>query len=204
MEHHELEGIADELFQRAGIDPASAPGVLRLLMQSNLFAVHFSPSVRTPRYRPANDDGPPTIEIPQVHGLRIDGLNWLGAHEVGEYYARRVESEDRERVANAVAASIVAPRSAMRRARERWGIADLSAPAARLAVSETVLALRHGELWETPVAVIWSGGRVVRRGIDGDVTDAELRRIARAGGCEELRAIPLTDARRVALVGRDE
>jgi hypothetical protein len=131
-----------------------------------------------------------------------EAVSWRCAHELG-HLALDVAGVARphdEQLVNAVAAAIICPRREFRRAFYEHPF-RLPALARVFRTTETIVALRAGEVFDLQLAVVWSG-RVVRRGEIG-VDDGTLRRWARHGGEDVARVVPLTDARRFVVAPRD-
>ena len=123
------------------------------------------------------------------------------AHELGELlvHRMRVAHESVEHLADAIGAAIIAPRVAVLAARARFGD-DLERTARALHVTQTIAALRWGEVLGLDVAMV-ERRRVKSRGYMPP--ERELRRIVAAGGGDGLRVIPITDASgRVLILGQ--
>jgi len=199
MEPFEIEGAALEFYRRAGVDPERPIGVLRLLMACPDIDVEFCPRLHRPAKLIVAPDGRMRIQLRSTDSAIA--LSWRAGHETGEalLVRSRCVSPHIEQYADNLAGAIVAPMPALRALRARAG-SDFARIAGALRTSQTIAALRYGEVFDEPLAVILPG-RVKRRGpVDGLPSDAELRRIVRAGGCREALVVPLADARARSVV----
>lgn len=87
-------------------------------------------------------------------GISLERAQFAVAHEIAEWWLRKLDyrGDDRELVANAIAAALLAPSRAFRRA---WSAASsLVEVAADFTLTETGAALRVGEVLGRPLAVI--------------------------------------------------
>ena len=184
-EQYEVEGVGLDLYTRASLDPARDTGGI-LLARALGFEVVFTPRL---------DCRARLVVVPKpVIQLRAAiapaGAEYDAAHEIPHWYFDKHACGDPrlERACDRVAVSIVAPAPAMFRMRAVFGY-RIDLIAAALGTSETIVALRWGEVfYDEPVAVITPRG-IRRSGPEMGADDATLRRIARAGGGEGVRVI---------------
>jgi hypothetical protein len=195
MEAIDIEGVPVEWCARAGLDPAQPRSAIMLAIRSGM-SVEIVPGLPSRAEYVANDNA-----IRVRAGLPHVATNFLVAHEMGESVLaeQRFVSEHCERIASNLAAVFVAPRPAFYVARLAFGL-DLEALADEFTTSQTVCALRWGEVFAEPVALISPGRFRLAGPIHGMPPERELRRIAQAGGCRELRVVPLTDTRKTLMV----
>lgn len=152
MDTEEIEGEAEALYARASIDPTHPPRAWELARALGVPVEFFvglpcaACSLRTSAGH----------RIRLRKGLSAAGAHWLAGHELAEITwdeKRPRPWGDPERLSNRLAASIVAPRAAMRRVVGELGF-DPSAIAAALTVSTKTAALRLGELGLAGVAIL--------------------------------------------------
>lgn len=198
IEPFEIEGAALALYRQAGLDPSSSPSPGQLAMALPDIDVEFVLRASQPAMI-RSFRGRATIRI--LATATPSAQAWFLAHELGEWVLRgmRVQHEAIEHFADAVGAAIIAPRPAVLAMRTRFDD-DLERTARAMRITQTVAALRWGEVFGRPVAIV-ERHRVKARGAF-DAPDRELRRIAAAGGGAGMRALPITDTRgRVVLLG---
>lgn len=197
----EIEGIAEAMLSAGGQDdsepPRLAPLAIALLGEG---AVEYAP-VRLPG----------DAALVRVHdtwrvyvrrGLPIERRAFAVAHELAEWWFRvreRYQGEDVEEAANYVAAAMISPRRAFRRAVRDHG-RDLSALAHAFRTTQTHVALREAELDDLPRAVIAPTSVRVRGPEEWVWPDASTLRRWAKGRAPGLRKVHLTDApKRVVL-----
>lgn len=142
-------------------------------------------------------------EIAIRKGLPAAHVPWVVAHELGEFRLDELgyRSGDVEPLANAIAACILMPRVAFRRAVKTFGL-DLPTLAIEHGVDQTATAIRLGEVGIVEAAVVVTPGGVYARAAEAFVLPSEpvLRQAALRGHPQLARHV-LTDARRrVALL----
>ena len=166
---------------------------MRLLMACPEIDIEFALKAPVPAMIVMRPDGTATMRVRST--LPPLALAWGVFHELGEWLLARATctSEFIEQYADNVAATLIAPVPAMRRLRHAYGF-DLPRVATALRTSQTIAALRWGEVFDEPLAVVMPT-RVKRRGPLTLPGDGELRRIVRAGGCEGGLVWTLDDAR---------
>jgi len=167
----------ENAFYRAnGLHPEDGPDVIELAMR--LFGL--SRVVTVPGLRQRAVLSPRRGEILLRPGLSPAALTFLVGHEIGEWVLERdgYREDDRELACDTVAASLCAPSRALRLAFAACGL-DLPRIARSFHTSETILALRLGEVTLRPVAVTLPG-RLRFAGAEwGWPPEPELRDIAR-------------------------
>ncbi len=195
MEAIDIEGVPIEWCARAGLDPSQPRSALMLAIRSGM-NVELIHGLQSRAEYVANDN---LIRVRA--GLPHVATNFLVAHEMGESVLSqaRTVSEYCERTASNLAAVFIAPRPAFYVARLAFGL-DLGALADEFTTSQTVCALRWGEVFAEPVALLSPGRCRLAGAIDGMPSERELRRIAGAGGCDELRLVSLTDVRKTVML----
>lgn len=183
-EAHEFEGAAIDLYRRASLDPAREAGALRLASALDI-DVRTAP-MRAHARVAVNDNA---IELRRGQPLAAMGF-WCG-HELGHWTLRRFAcGDDRvEHVCSSIGSCIVVPRPALYLMRAVMGY-DVPRIARTLATTERLIAMRWGVAFEEPVAII-ERTRVLRSGPSMNASDADLRRIVRAGGAEGARLVRL-------------
>jgi pimeloyl-ACP methyl ester carboxylesterase len=131
--------------------------------------------------------------------LRDAVYNERVCHELGERRNPLPHDPRAEEIANRLGACFAAPRPAFKRAWQKFG-ADLEKLAAYFIVTQSLVALRIGEVVGVSCALV-TPERVYRRGLVETLPpDAELREFARSGYYPGLRLLPISDVRRRWLV----
>jgi len=200
----ELEGIAEAAYRDAGLDPEK-PHVMRLARA----LLGQEAILRGPR--PVH--GPAALARVGdswriVVARNLDPLYALFAvgHELGHWLIarHRLGLEDEESAADYLAGALLAPRPAFVGARRRLG-EDLRALAQAFGTTETGAALRVGEVFRTPLAVV-APSRVRVRGPEDWSWPSEptLRTWARRARPGVRRTRLGDDPRRVVLEAGDE
>ncbi len=132
--------------------------------------------------------------------LPVERARFAVAHEVAEWHLRRVgySGDDIESIVRRIAAALVAPRPiALRVARHSSVFDDPGAPSEAMQTTQTLAALREGEVTGESIAVV-GPGFLEARGAELVWPDREaVRRFVKEGG-PGLRKVDL-DRRRVAL-----
>lgn len=199
MEQLELEGIAEAAYRAVGQDPES-PHVLRLVRAD------LGPNAIRRGPRPIS--GPAALVriyddwyIYLARSLPPRYALFATAHEYSHLLLHRhgYQGDDEERLADCLAAALIAPRAAFLRARRAFGDA-LPELANAFGTTETGAALRLGEVVRMPLAVV-APATVRVRGPESFAwpNESTLRRWARQPG-PGLRKVRLTDdTRRVML-----
>lgn len=197
LEGAEIEGIAEGLIVEAGYDPGDPPGAVAV-MRRLLGDGH----VREAMHRGLVGDAQLLYRWRQPVILVRPGLeparrHFAVAHEGGEWALDRIDyrDDDRERVANAIAAALIAPRRAFLRAVGEFGY-DLDELAAEFCAPVACAALRIGEACDEPLALV-TPSKVHRRDPLERLPDNEaLYRICRAPEtAPPVRVVPLATAR---------
>ncbi len=139
----ELEGLAEEAYASAGVDP---PDVVALA-----FAL-LGPDAIVRDQRPMS--GPAALVGRSIVIARA-ATPFDVAHELGHFLIRRAGLliEDEEAAANYLAGALLAPRRTFREALRTVGH-RLPELAEMFAMTETAAALRIGEVEGTPIAVV--------------------------------------------------
>jgi hypothetical protein len=199
MERFEIDGVAVATYERAGFDPSKPVDPTRLALNLPGFDVEFATDMKRPAQLVPGSDGRWLIRIRQ--NATPKQRRWLAGHELGESIIAdaRIVSPYVEQYADNFGAALCLPRPAMHALRYTLG-ENFAAIAMHTKLTETIVALRFGEVFDAAVAIIMPG-RVKR--IGEMPPDHELRKIARAGGCRGVRAIRFTDSNRVALISQD-
>ncbi len=176
----ELDGIGGLLYRRAGKDPRQ-PARMVVLAKRLLgdAAVQYVPDCALPGDAAyARVNGEPRIFVRQ--GLPQSRLRFAVAHELA-HWALGIGSETlaNERVCDALAAALVAPWDAFRFSFLNEG-SSFRQLAARFGASESCIALRVGEVFGSPLALVTP--KAVRTRGDGYHWPAEpvVRAIAKA------------------------
>lgn len=201
MERADIEGTADALYRAAGFDTTEPIAPMRLAR-----SLLGDGAVLTVR----NVSLPGDAVLVRVGadwriylraGASLERRRFAVAHELAEWHLARTgyRENDREEIADALGAALLAPRQLFLRFQRHTG-ARWPALAHALATSETCVALRHGEVTGEPLAVV--APRTLRvRGDDFVWPDAEqLRRLVAGRLPEGLRRDRLRDDPRRVVV----
>jgi hypothetical protein len=196
----DAEEVAAEVFRLARVDPDETPGPLHLARRV------FGPdNVRWAEglWRDAKlafSGGVPMLLV--ARRLPPRRVGFAVAHELAEHVMARAEymGDDVERIANAAAAAVVAPRKMFRRRYVAVGPA-VSTLADAFATSETLAALRIGEVTDVPTALVDASSVRVRGEEYGWPPDDELRSRLRAKALpKQLTEVPMPGGRRRTLL----
>ena len=201
----ELEGIAEAVLRTGGQDDAEAPKLAALVR------MHLGPEAL--EYSHATPGDAALVRVYQDwriyvrRGLSPERHAFAIAHELAEWWLRvreRYMGEDAEHAANYVAAAIMSPRRAFRRAVSAVGhdFADL---ADHFRTTETHVALREAEIDRRPRVVI-SPALVRVRGPEAWIwpNESTLRGWARRAPPSVRKTRLTDDPRRVVLdIDRD-
>lgn len=147
----DVEAEAVRLLERLGFDSARAPYV-EAVAAAAVGAAHVVTTSRMfapARYVPESD----TIEVrASVGSMR---RRWCLAHELGEraLHLLAYQGEDSEQLADGFAAALLVPGPALRAELRRSG-RHLPTLARLFAVSQTIVALRLGEVTGSPLALV--------------------------------------------------
>lgn len=200
MDEGEVAGVADAILRAAGYEDDDVPSALRLaerLLGAGCVVRVPGGGVGAPAAL-AWLHGQPVI---QLRGrMSPETARFLVLHELAEWWLGRggYDGQDVEQACDAIAAALTTPRRAFRSA-----VASVGESYARLAraftTTESVVALRVGEVLHEPVALV-TPRNVHARGPEWGWPDAEtVRRVARTGR-PGLRRVRLgDDPRRVVL-----
>lgn len=197
MDLADVHATAAAILRAAGYDEWDAPGAPALAKR----LVGLDRVVRDGgRAAAVSLHGLPLIQLPR-RGTPAE-RNFAIAHELAEWWLRRdgYEGERIEEVADAVAAALVAPRLAFAAAVREHGH-DYPALAELFCATESLVALRVGEVIGNPIALV-APLRVRARGEPYEwPPEPELRRVANANPLPSgiVRARLRDDARRVVL-----
>jgi len=163
FEQQEIEGTAEAVYAAAGMDPNEAAHSVELARNyPGIVSVEFVSGLGEAASLEFVDDARTRARIRVARKRSRVAHNWLVAHELAEFVcARTVPDEGRaERLANRLAAALVTPRRAFLAAVREHG-PDIELLAALFTCSQLTVALRVGEVFDWPVAVI--GGLFVPR-----------------------------------------
>lgn len=199
LEQADIEGIAEDLYRRAKLDPDEPANPERIA-----HALLGRDAIQVVRGGPWRGDGAlarvgAKWRIYVKAKLTNERRLWLISHELGEYALKDIVDERVEQMANAVAAAILAPRrSVLRTYREPD---DIPRMAQALRVTGTLAALRVGEAGGPPIAVI-APAHVHVRGPESWSwpSERDLRRLARDGADGVDRLHLPDDRRRTVLI----
>lgn len=194
--------LAEHLIMRSAIE-AMARAVYRLAGQTGDRPI-WSPKLAVRllgdgalAYSPVPDADGMLVPLPggktQIFvrpNLTRERLAHVVGHELGHWICRREGVEDREDLCDAIGAAIVAPRAAYLAALSHHG-ARLHALAETFATTESLVALRYGEVTGAPTALI-TRESVRTCGEYPWPPENELRQLARSGG-DRLRRLRLRD-----------
>src|SRR5690606_20448216 len=145
----DVHGAAAAILRAAGYDEDDVPGsiaIARALLGPDCIARGGAASI-------VSLSGRTRIRIPRRHSPAE--INFLVAHEVAEWWLRRegYDGEDVEDVANAIAASLVAPRRAFAAAVLEHGH-DYPTLAELFCATESLVVLRIGEVTGEPIVLV--------------------------------------------------
>lgn len=162
-EQLELEGLAAEVRRRAGLAPddfETASRIAGRVLGDN--GVALDPALPIPAYLQATPTGWQIVANPTAQDLRFH----IG-HELGEWALRtlarfRGDHVTRERAANYIAAAILAPEPAVRRAHGHLG-ERVRSIASWFQLSQTATVLRLAEVVGDERAVVTRSGHVLLR-----------------------------------------
>jgi hypothetical protein len=196
-----IEAAAEALYSLANQDPGEAlpPFTLARRLGIRVFTVH---GASLPGLAALCRVG---TEWRIYQRAKLDAIrdNWAIAHELGEWFLaqRGEDGPEREGIADGIAAAILVPRRSFQRALATQG-PSLTALSSALGVTETLVALRVGEVVGTPIALV-APRRVRVRGAEFAWPEENaLRQVANAQEMPGLRYTRLKDdPRRVMLIG---
>lgn len=159
----ELELLAQEVRRRAGLaddDLALATRIAARVLGPH--AVSLNPQMKGAAYLRRTIDGFQIVVNPGARDVRFHV-----AHELGEWALRSLaqfsgSEVERERAANYLAAAILAPESAVRRAHAAVG-ERLKLLAAQFGLSQTSVVLRLAEVHGSERAIVTRTGNVLIR-----------------------------------------
>ena len=162
-EQLEFEILAEEVRRRAGLlydDRELATRIAARVLGPN--AVAFDSTMSGAAYLRRTDDGWQIVVNPRARDVRFHV-----AHELGEWALRalaRFEGTElaRERAANYIAAAILAPEEAIRRAHQAHG-ERVRAIATEFQMSQTAIVLRLAEVQGDERAVVTRTGNILVR-----------------------------------------
>ena len=150
---------------------------------------------------PRGRAAPPEIALRR--GMTPERAAWCVAHELAEHRlgVMGYVGEDREQLADAIAAALLMPRESYQRAATELGDCPI-ALAGEYATEQTAAALRLAEVGRVEAAMVVSSTRVYARSSGTFEADEEhVRRLASGRATMPgVRSVRLTDARRVAVL----
>lgn len=206
-EQLEFELLAREVRRRAGLhddDLELATRIAGRLLGPR--AIALEPKLAGAAYLRKTKDGWQIVANPRSKNVRFHI-----AHELGEWALRTLAQFDgdelsRERAANYIAAAILAPESALRKAHARVG-EQIRELASQFQMSQTAIVLRLAEITGDERAVVTKTGNVLIRTQGafpwGDVPILEIARGAtRWRGLRKANLSGALDVGRVALRAR--
>lgn len=184
LDSEDIDGIARNLLREARVDHAPP------LVIAHRLGLQLSTSVAS------GCRGQTAGNIVRISRRRGESaMAWQLSHELAHVACDLcgIDRPHHERSVDAIAAAIVAPRREVRRAIHSHGI-DLARVANDLGVTQTIAALRFGEVFDEPLAVMISSARIARRGPPTLPPDDTVRRIVTEGGAPGCRVVVITDA----------
>lgn len=145
----DLDGEVRRLYEQADFDLCNPTSVISLA-----FRLLGQGSVQYVRGRGSMYD-PATNRILIDKRLDVRARSYALAHELAEWHLLRLgyREADTEKVANALGARLIVPREAWRIAVASKGH-DLETLAAWFRTTQAIMALRRGEVTDTPVALV--------------------------------------------------
>lgn len=196
----DAEGIAVDLLTRAGYDPTDRPGARAIAARLHGFGcIERWPGLAT--------RGPAwsctvhgCVRIVLRGGLAPEHRNFAIAHELAELELRRLGylDEDLEEASDAIGAALVAPRRAFAVVLREIG-ADYAALADAFVATESLVALRMGEVTGEPMVLV-TPQRVRVRGATFEWGDeGDVRAAARRAGPGVRKVRLRDDPRRMVL-----
>lgn len=206
-EQLELEILAREVRRRAGLSEDDLELATRIAARVlGPDAVALDPEMLGAAYLRRTIDGYQIVVNPGARDVRFHV-----AHELGEWALKMMtrfegSEADRERAANYIAAAILAPEGAVRRAHTHVG-ERLRALADRFGLSQTSMALRLAEVRGDERAVVTKTGNVLLR-TSGALDWTQIPIVDVARGAARWRGLARAELRggidegRVALRGR--
>lgn len=198
----DIEGDALDIYRQADTDPEDPPGTIHLARRHPDVDIEFAIKLRFPALyiAPANDNARGLIRV-RTGASRV-AMEFRVGHELAEMRYRRLVVEHIERLCNNLSAALILPRPYMMLARLACGL-NLPRISGSVNTTQTITALRWGEVFDDEPTAIVEPHRIRRRGPDTLPPAREIHRIVAAGGCAEMRVVPLTDhPGRVFLVAR--
>jgi hypothetical protein len=152
MEQWSIEGEASALLRAAGLDGEDLPSMVALaerhLGRGAVVMGHCVGLRQDAQLYPGR--------ILVRARLAVERARFAVAHELAEWHLGRqgYREDDLERVANGIAAALVAPRDISTRLARRWPLPSPGEAAATLRTTQTLVALRYGEVTDEPIAVV--------------------------------------------------
>lgn len=179
------------LLRGARLDPEALPPAEALAWLLGRCVVIDSRRIGSPMLQPSSRE----IWLPS--SWRGDIREWAILHELDELRGEelRLPHEQREAFAQSFAGALQAPAPLVRRALHVLGF-DLPTLATALRTTQSVTALRVGEVGGAPVALITTRSVHARGRSWRWPPEETLRRVAREGGCEGIEHVQVTDAPR--------
>lgn len=159
----ELESLAGEVRRRAGLDDDELELATRIAARLlGQHAIALDRELHGPAYLRRTDTGFQIVVNPGARDVRFHV-----AHELGEWALRTIArfegtEAQRERAANYLAAAILAPSTAVRRAHARVG-ERIGMLASTFGLSQTSVVLRLAEVRGDERAVVTRTGNVLLR-----------------------------------------
>lgn len=173
----DVEGEAAAIYRAAGADPHEPCSMVRLaqfLLGGDAVQVHAGIGSLAVFNSAAG-------AIWVRSGLAERALNHAVGHELGEWWLRRhhYSAEQIEAACDAIASALVMPRPAFRHAVKALG-RNLPALSEVFVATQSMVALRLGEVTGSPLALVTPRNVRVRGDAWGWPGEDELRRLARA------------------------
>ena len=202
MDIWDVEGNAAGIFELAKCDPSDPVGpaslIRRILGRDGLEFIDRS-KMRTSVAKLCKVNG--AFRVYAANGTDDADLAFNLSHELAEWLYWNEADNEKERACDALAAALVAPRPAFLRMLRVVG-EDFGSLAHAFGSTPTSMAMRLGETTQRPVVVITRTHHFIRGREWRWQPEAELRRIAKAGGCPGIKSASL-ERKRTALLPDD-
>lgn len=155
-----IEASAADIYRRARVDPGRVPSVASLCSTLLGSPPRYVVGMRVEACLVRTFDA---WRVWVRAGVSPERARWLVAHEIAEWYYRRVHVHNsvKEGWCDALGAALVAPAPVIREALSVHGL-DLPRLARSLKTTQSLVALRYGEVTHCPVALVRSDGASLR------------------------------------------